>query len=88
MLESAQEVEGAQARSTGALATARASMLTAAQQHEAAARQADERVTAAQAEVQSLKQQVLPSATSMSSLRAHAPFYAAANPHALVRNHT
>ena len=54
----AQELEAAQMRDTGALATARSSAASAAQQHEAAARQADERLSAAQAEIQSLKQQV------------------------------
>ena len=57
-----QELEAAQVRHSGALASARSAAGTAAQQHEAATRQAEERTGAAQAEIQSLKQQVYASA--------------------------
>ncbi|KAK9813951.1 hypothetical protein WJX73_006379 [Symbiochloris irregularis] len=56
--ERVQELEAAQARSHGALATARSTAAASAQQQESSAREAGQHINAAQAEIRSLEQQV------------------------------
>ena len=77
-----QELEARQAQNTGALATARSSAASVAQKHEVAAKQAEGRYSAAQAEVQSLKQQVCTRANSELMHQSHGTGHDLAWPYA------